>query len=137
MNSKRRYKICTCSSHPRGLHVLERSQGRAFEILNRPKAYEKLSEEGRKPYKKIKNWLDQKDPIADIRGKMQGTNIFITLQKLFIVTHVFSRKFQFSMSFTSCAFTWHKQYDSCNRFHFRHIFSSFNYFDLFALYLDK
>ena len=117
--------------------MLERSQGRAFEILNRPKAYEKLSEEGRKPYKKIKNWLDQKDPIADIRGKMQGTNIFITLQKLFIVTHVFSRKFQFSMSFTSCAFTWHKQYDSCNRFHFRHIFSSFNYFDLFALYLDK
>ena len=98
-NSKRSYKICTCSSHPWGLHVLERSQGRAFEILNRPKAYEKFSEEGREPYKKIKSWLDQKDPIADIRGKMQGANLFITSQKLFIVTQVHFRKFQFSMSF--------------------------------------
>ena len=67
------------------LHMLERSQGRASEILNKPKEYEKLSEECREPYKKIKKWLDQKDPIANIRGKMQGRNIFITLQELFIV----------------------------------------------------
>ena len=41
--------------------------------------------------------------------------------------------------YTSCAFfTWHKQYDSCNRFHLGHIFSSLNFFFyLFALYLDK
>ena len=32
---------------------------------------------------KVKKWLDHKDPIANIRGKMQGTNIFITLQELF------------------------------------------------------
>ena len=49
------------------------------------------------------------------RGKMQGTNILITLQELFIVTQVNFRKFQFSMSFTSCAFRWPKQYDSCNQ----------------------
>ena len=76
------------------LHALKRSQGRASEILNKPKAYEKLSEEGREPYKKIKKWLDQKDPIADIGGKMQGKNIFVTLQELFIVTQVNFRKFQ-------------------------------------------
>ena len=101
------------------LHALKRSQGRASEILNKPKAYEKLSEEGREPYKKIKKWLDQKDPIADIRGKMQGKNIFVTLQELFLVTQVNFRKLQFSIFFTSCAFTWHKQYDSCNRFYFQ------------------
>ena len=53
------------------------------------------------------------------RGKMQGTNNFITLQELFIVTQENFRMFQFSMSFTSCEFRWHKQYDSCNRFHFQ------------------
>ena len=35
------------------------------------------------------------------------------------VTQVNLRKFQFSMSLTSCAFRWHKQYDNCNRFHFQ------------------
>ena len=70
---------------------------------------------------KVKKWLDHKDPIANIRGKMQGTNIFITLQELFTppVTQLNLRKFKFSMSLTSCAFRWHKQYDNCNRFHFQ------------------
>ena len=31
-------------------HVLERSQGRRSEILNKPKTFEQLSEEGREPY---------------------------------------------------------------------------------------
>lgn len=46
----------------------------------------------------------------DIRRKMQGTKIFITLQEPFIVKQLNFRKFQLSMSFTSCEFTWHKQY---------------------------
>ena len=36
-------------------HVLERSQGRGSEILNKPKTFEQLSEEGREPYRRIKN----------------------------------------------------------------------------------
>ena len=31
-------------------HVLERSQGRRSEILNKPKTFEQLSDEGREPY---------------------------------------------------------------------------------------
>ena len=54
-------------------HVLERSQGRGSEILNKPKTFKKLSEEGREPYRRIKNWLQQEDLIADLRGKIQGT----------------------------------------------------------------
>ena len=46
----------------------------------------------------------------DIRRKMQNTKIFITLQEPFIVKQLNFRKFQLSMSFTSCEFTWHKQY---------------------------
>ncbi len=53
-------------------HVLERSQGRGSEILNKPKMFEQLSEEGREPYRRIKNWLQQEDPIADLRGKIKG-----------------------------------------------------------------
>ena len=55
------------------VHVLERSQGRGSEILNKPKTFEQLSEEGREPYRRIKNWLQQEDPIADLRGKITGT----------------------------------------------------------------
>lgn len=61
-----------------GFHVLERSQGRTSEILNKPKAFEKLSEEGKEVYRKMKEWLQQKDGIDDIRGKMQGTSYFLT-----------------------------------------------------------
>ena len=114
------------------LHALKRSQGRASEILNKPKAYEKFSEEGREPYKKIKKWLDQKDPIADIRGKMQGKNIFVTLQELFIVTQVISGN-------SSSQYLLHPvhSHDISNTtfatdFIFRYFFSSFKYFDLFA-----
>ncbi|XP_068692525.1 one cut domain family member 3-like [Montipora foliosa] len=53
-------------------HMLERSQGRGSEILNKPKTFEQLSEEGREPYRRIKNWLQQEDPIGDLRGKIQG-----------------------------------------------------------------
>ena len=55
------------------VRVLERSQGRGSEILNKPKTFEQLSEEGREPYRRIKNWLQQEDPIADLRGKIKGT----------------------------------------------------------------
>ena len=54
-------------------HVLERSQGRGSEILNKPKTFEHLSEEGREPYRRIKNWLQQEDPMGDLKGKIQGT----------------------------------------------------------------
>ena len=54
-------------------HMLERSQGRGSEILNKPKTFEQLSEEGREPYRRIKNWLQQEDPMGDLRGKIQGT----------------------------------------------------------------
>ena len=42
-------------------HVLGRLQGRVSEILNRPKAFEKLSEEGKEPYRKINKWLQLAD----------------------------------------------------------------------------
>ena len=55
------------------VHVLERSQGRGSEILNKPKTFKQLPEEGREPYRRIKNWLKQEDPIADLRGRIKGT----------------------------------------------------------------
>ena len=54
-------------------HLLERSQGRGSESLNKPKTWEQLLEEGREPYRRIKNWLQQEYPIGDLRGKIQGT----------------------------------------------------------------
>ena len=54
------------------VHVLERSQGRGSEILNKPKTFE-LSEEGREPYRRIKSWLQLEDPVEDLRGKIKGT----------------------------------------------------------------
>lgn len=44
------------------VHMLERSQGRGSEILNKPKTFEQLSEEGREPYQRIKNWPQQEVP---------------------------------------------------------------------------
>ena len=55
------------------VHVLERSQVRGSEILNKPKTFEQLPEEGRERYRRIKNWLKQEDPIADLRGRIKGT----------------------------------------------------------------
>ena len=55
------------------VHVLERSQGRGSEILNKPKTFEQLSEEGREPYRRIKSWLQLEDPVEDLRGKIKGT----------------------------------------------------------------
>lgn len=54
-------------------HVLERSQGRGSEILNKLKTFEQLSEEGREPYRRIENRLQQEDPKGDLLGKIQGT----------------------------------------------------------------
>jgi hypothetical protein len=53
-------------------HVLNRSQGRGWEILRQPKPYEKLTEDGREPYRAIKKWLDSEDPIGQLRLKLKG-----------------------------------------------------------------
>ena len=45
----------------------------AVHVLERSQTFEQLSEEGREPYRRIKNWLQQEDPIADLRGKIKGT----------------------------------------------------------------
>ena len=76
------YTHCGCCRRTRvpiaqfATHVLGRSQGRGSEILNSPKAFEKLSEEGKEPYRKINKWLQLADLIEDIKGKMQGMNNF-------------------------------------------------------------
>ena len=43
-------------------HVLERSQGRGSEILNKPKTFEQLSEEGREPYRRMRPGYSKKIP---------------------------------------------------------------------------
>ena len=59
-----------------GLHVLERSQGRTSELLNKPKPFEKLSQDGREVYRKMKRWLEQEDPIGYVRRKIvQGATL--------------------------------------------------------------
>ena len=67
-------KYFDASQHSQfAVHVLERSQGRESEILNKPKTSEQLSEEGREPYRRIKSWLQLEDPVEDLRGKIKGT----------------------------------------------------------------
>ena len=63
-----------------GLHVLERSQGRTSELLNKPKPFEKLSQDGREVYRKMKRWLEQEDPIGYVRRKIvQGATLLSPL----------------------------------------------------------
>ena len=55
-----------------GLHVLERSPSRTSELLNKPKSFENLSQDGREVYRKMKRWLEQEGPIASLKRKIQG-----------------------------------------------------------------
>ena len=55
-----------------GLHVLERSPSRTSELLNKPKSFENLSQDGREVYRKMKRWLEQEGPIAGLKRKIQG-----------------------------------------------------------------
>ena len=59
-----------------GLHVLQRSPSRTSELLNKPKPFEKLSQDGREVYRKMKRWLEQEDPIGYVRRKIvQGATL--------------------------------------------------------------